>query len=563
MKIFKQLKYISHYELWMFAVVAIAAVLRFILIYSNWPITDADEGNMGILALHVAYQGDHPGFFYGGAYLGPLEGYAAAPLFRLFGTSLFALRLPLVLFFVGFLISMFYLVRLLYSEKFALATVILLSLGSPDVLFLQLRASGEYPEIEMFAALICLLAVWLALSSHRIGQQRWKRLVIYGLLGLIVGIALWVDLLILPFVATAGLLLWLFCRRELLRLPGLSLLVGIIVGGFPQIYYNLTAPLLQNSLIILINIHHGGAEDMVVRHLTWVNQLTGTVFVALPMATGGSLHCPLSAIPPSGSPTPATLPCVLFQGGWTVGYLILWFIAVCLAVYAIRRYRRRVRADMAQGISLEERQEAIRQGGRLMLLASAGLTLVLYAIAPSPATAPDTSFRYLTCLLLAIPALLWPIWHSLSKQNISNWRTGGRLLLEGGLLLLVTATFVNGMVGTFMQIHTAQDVYQYEETLVRDLQQVGATRVYSDYATCNVITFLSQEKVICSAVDERLQPGYDRYVAYRLIVQAAPHPTYVFPPNTKQAETLKQRVLLASSHYRQYKIEGYVVYQVT
>ena len=114
-----------------------------------------------------------------------------------------------------------------------------------------------------------------------------------------------------------------------------------------------------------------------------------------------------------------------------------------------------------------------------------------------------------------------------------------------------------------MQIHTAQDVYQYEETLVRDLQQVGATRVYSDYATCNVIIFLSQEKVICSAVDERLQPGYDRYVAYHSIVQAAPHPTYVFPPNTKQAEALKQRVLLASSHYRQYKIEAYVVYQVT
>src|SRR6266571_7849301 len=308
----------------MFAVVAIAAVLRFILIYSNWPITDADEGNMGILALHVAYQGDHPGFFYGGAYLGPLEGYAAAPLFRLFGTSLFALRLPLVLFFVGFLISMFYLVRLLYGEKFALASVILLGLGSPDVLFLQLRASGEYPEIEMFAALMCLLVAWLALSSHRFGQEpgrqeRWKRIVIYGFLGLIVGLALWVDLLILPFVATGGLLLWLFCRRELLRLPGLSLLLGTVVGAFPLIYYNLTAPWVQNSWFILRKNHDAGAADMAVRHLTWVNQLTGTVLGALPLATGGSLRCPLGAIPPSGSQALATLPCVLFQGGWGVG----------------------------------------------------------------------------------------------------------------------------------------------------------------------------------------------------------------------------------------------------
>ncbi len=438
---------------------------------------------MGLVALHVAYQGDHPIFFYGAPYLGPLEGYAAAPFFRLFGPSLFALRLPLVLFFIGFLVSMFYLIRLLYSEKFALASVILLGLGSPDVLFLQLRASGEYPEIEMFAALMCLLAAWLALSSQRPGQQeRWKRIVIYGLLGLIVGLALWVDLLILPFVAAVGLLLWFFCRRELLRWTGLSLLLGFAVGAFPLIYYNLTAPLDQNSLFVLVGIHHGGAADMLAQHLTWLNQLTGTMIIALPLATGGSLHCPSSAIPPSGSPALTTLPCVLFQGGWGVGYLILWFIAVYLAVYTVRRYRRHVHAGTTQSTSSEERQEAIRQCGRLMLLASVGLTLLLYAIAPSSATVPDTSFRYLTCLLLAIPALLWPIWQGLSAQRISlDWRTKAGLLLRGGLLLLVTGTFASGTIRTFMEIPTARAAYQQQEALVQDLLHVGATRVYADY----------------------------------------------------------------------------------
>jgi hypothetical protein len=548
----------------MFASVAIATLLRCVLIYFHWPFTNSDEGIMGLLALHVAYQGDHPMFYYGQPYQGPLEGYAAAPLFRLFGPSLFALRLPLVLCFTGFLLSMYYLVRLLYkSEKFALATVILLGLGSPDVLFLQLRAIGQYPEIGMLAALMCLLAAWLALSSQRPDQERWKRIVIYGLLGLIVGLALWVDLLILPFVAAVGALLWFCCRSELLRWPGLSLLLGFAVGAFPLIYYNLTAPVVQNSLFVLVSIHHGGAADMLAQHLTWVNQLTGTVLVALPLATGGSLHCPLSAIPPSGSPTTATLPCVLFQGGWGVGYLILWFIAVYLAVYAVRRYRRHLHAGMTQSTSLEERQEAIRQGGRLMLLASVGLTLLLYAIAPSSATSPENAFRYLTCLLLAIPALLWPIWQGLSVQRISlNWRAKAGLLLRGGLLLLVAATFASGTVRTLVQIPTARAAYQYQETLVQDLVHIGATRVYSDYWTCNTLTFLSQEKIICSALDEHLNPGYDRYLPYRFIVRAAPRPTYVFPPGTQQAEAMKQRVLLASSHYRAYIFEGYLVYQV-
>lgn len=563
MKILKRLHYISHYERWMFASVAVAALLRCVLIYFHWPFTNSDEGVMGLLALHVAYQGDHPIFYYGQFYQGPLEGYAAAPLFRLFGPSLFALRLPLVLFFIGFLVSMFYLIRLLYSEKFALASVILLGLGSPDVLFLQLRASGEYPEIEMFAALMCLLAAWLALSSQRPDQERWKRIVIYGLLGLIVGLALWVDLLILPFVAAAGLLLCFFCRRELLRWTGLSLLLGFAIGAFPLIYYNFTAPVVQNSLFVLVSIHQGGAADMLAQHLTWVNQLTGTVLVALPTATGGSLHCPLSAIPPSGSPTIATLPCVLFQGGWGVGYLILWFMAVCLAVYAIRRYRRHVHAGMTQSTSSEERQEAIRQCGRLMLLASVGLTLLLYAIAPSSATSPENAFRYLICLLLAIPALFWPIWQGLSVQRISlNWRAKAGLLLRGGLLLLVAATFVSGTVRTLMQVPTAQAAYQYQETLVQDLVHIGATRVYSDYWTCNTLTFLSQEKIICSALDDYLNPGSDRYLPYRFIVRAAPRPTYIFPPGTPQAEAMKQRVRLASSHYRAYIFEGYLVYQV-
>ena len=558
--------HISPYERWMFAIVAIAALLRFMLIAFNWPFTESDEGTMGLLALHVAYQGDHPLVFYGQTYMGPLEGYAASPLFRLFGTSLFALRLPLVLFFIGFLVSIFYLIRLLYSEKFALASVILLGLGSPDVLFLQLRASGEYPELEMFAALICLLAAWLALSSLRLGQEtgrreRWKRIVIYGFLGFIIGLSLWVDLLILPFVATGGLLLWLLCRRELLRLPGLTLLLGIVVGAFPLIYYNLTAPLDQSSLFIPLSIHQGGAAEMVVRHLTWVNQLTGTLLVALPMATGGGLRCPLSAIPPSGSPALATLPCVLFQASWGIGYLILWFMAVCLAVYAIRRYRLHVRAGMTQSTSLVERKDVIRQCGRLMLLASVGLTLLLYAITPSSAAYPDTTFRYLTCLLLAIPALLWPIWQSLSTQMISNWRTKGGLLLRAGLLLLVTATFVSGTVRTLLQIPTAQAMYQYQETLVQDLQQVGATRVYSDYWTCNVLTFLSQEKIICSALDEQLNPGYDRYLPYRYSVRADSHPFFVFSLGSKQVDLLKRRMLESNVHYRQYLFEGYMVYQ--
>src|SRR5207247_5895556 len=170
-----------------------------------------------LLALHASYQRDHPTFSYLLPYMTPLEGHIAAPLFRIFAASLFTLRLGLLPLFAAFLMCMYYLTRLLYTEKFALAIVILLSLGSIDIIFLQIRAVGEYPETELFSALIPLLAAWLALSSYSLVQRetlqtKRKRIILYGFLGLIIGLALWVVFLILLVVATAGLLMFfIFC----------------------------------------------------------------------------------------------------------------------------------------------------------------------------------------------------------------------------------------------------------------------------------------------------------------------------------------------------------------
>ncbi len=562
MHLLKRLQHKSLSERTMFAIVAIGGLIRLILIYFNWPITNSDEGNMGLVALHIAYHGEHPTFFYGLPYMGPLEGYVAAALFHLFGASLFTLRLALLPFYIGFLLSMFYLIRYLYSEKFALATVALLSLGSADVIFLQMKAVGEYPEMFLFSALISLLAVSLALSSHRQQGEKWQRIFVYGLLGLIIGLALWVDFLIGPFVAMAGLLLFLFCRRELWHWQGISLLVGFIVGTFPLIYYNLTAPIDQNSLNILLDIHHGGADLMLMLHYTRLYELAGAIMIALPAATGASSHCVVSAFPPFGPLKSANLPCLVFQGAWGFGYLLLWAIAVGCAVYGIWHYRRQLRSGFVQDAPdapFEERQEVIRQCGRLVLLVSAGITLLLYAISPSAAVYSDTSFRYLACLLLTIPALVWIAWRGLSTQRLSpKWYSTITFLLKIGLLLLVAMTFVVGTVRTFMDVPSAQATYQREQALIHNLLKVGATRIYSEYWTCNRLTFDSQEKIICCVVDDQLRPGFDRYLPYRSIVHSSPHQGYAFPTGSPQIQAIEHK--FTPAQYNTYQFDGYVVF---
>ena len=553
------------YELSMFMIVAAATLARFVLIYFNWPVTNSDEGNMGLLAMHVAYHGELPIFFYGLPYMGPLEGYIAAPLFHLFGVSLFTLRLGLLLLFGLFLISMYYLTRLLYTEKFALAIVVLLSFGSSLLILLQLRAVGEYPEMLLFAALIPLLASWLALSSHAFSryaakQVKRKRIMVYGFLGLVVGLATWVDFLILPFVATAGLLLLLFCRRELLTWAGLSLLLGVVVGAFPLLLYNVTAPLSQNSLIILLEIHHAGANEMAAQHIPFLQQIIGAVMVSLPLATGANPYCPLKSFPLFGAPTTSTLQCVVFPGSWGIGYIILGIIAAYLAVGIIWQQWSR---SSVQNWSFEERQSVKRQCARLMLLVSAGITLLSYMLSPIAAVIPDVVWRYLICMLIALPAVLWPLWNVKSRPVISSTRSAKILfILRVGLLLLIAIIFVIGTIRTFLEgVPEAQAAYAKEDTLVQDLLRVGATRIYSEYWTCNRLIFHSQERIICSALDDQLKPGFDRYMPYRSTVRAALHPAYVLPLNSVQAITFQREMLSQYVHYRHYVFEGYDVYQ--
>lgn len=539
------------------ALIVLATLARFILIQNNWPVTNSDEGNMALLARHVAYNGEWPIFFYGLPYMGPVEGYIAAPLFHIFGPSTFALRLGLLPFFPLFLICMYFLTRLLYTRWLALFTVLVLCFGSDEVLMRQLKAVGEYPELLFFASFISLIVVWLVLSGGEDEQHRqWRRYLSYGVLGLVTGVALWVDFLILPFVGTGALLLWMFCRRELRSWKLLALLAGLVVGAFPLIYYNLTAPITQNSLVVLISNDRSGSN----LHLPFLQQLSGTFFIALPDVLSFNPLCQPSAFPYFGNVNGA---CVALHGVWSAGYLFLLAMATYGAWSLI------CRGWKGQPLfhpdwTYEQRREMALQCGRLMLLVSAIGTIMLYALSPAPAAYPGPTARYINCILIAFPSVLWPLWNGIGTWwSMPDWRRRALLIGRVGLLLLVLFMFVAGTFSTFGEIPGAQAFYRNQELLVQKLEALGATRIYSEYWTCNRLTFQSQEKIICSALSTNLRPGFDRYPPYRKIVHAAPHPAYVFPLSTPQVTLLDQKLANDASFretYQRLVYEGYVLY---
>src|ERR1051326_2475906 len=150
--------------LWACIIMLVASLFRLFVIASNWPETNSDEGTMGMIALHIAYLHQHPLIYYGQSYMGTLQGYIGALLFHVFGPSLFALRLGLVLMFTLYLIVMYLLVSLLYSRGLALVTLFILSFAPRDLLYHQLIAIGGHAELPLFGALLLLLACWLALT---------------------------------------------------------------------------------------------------------------------------------------------------------------------------------------------------------------------------------------------------------------------------------------------------------------------------------------------------------------------------------------------------------------
>jgi hypothetical protein len=620
---------IGRYEAGMLGIILGATLLRVVLIAFNWPATNSDEGTIDLMALHIAYRGEHPIFYYGQNYMGPLEAYLGAIFFRLLGPSIFTERLALILLYVIFLICMYALTSRLYTKKLALLTIGLLSLGTPDTILHQLKAIGGYPEIVVFGALITLLIVHLTLSSHRFLEQittgeQLGRLLLYALLGLVIGFAIWMDPLILPLIGVEGLLLLLFCYRELLVWGSLSLVLGCLVGAGPFIAFNLKVNRHDNTFAQLLRISRAGSHEMLAQHISAIRQFFGAFLISLPTMTGANPLCTEDHMLFFAPATRRTLACTAWQSGWATGYLVLWVCAALLAVSAIWHYWRfRKQATGAinraatnekntptnEGSTLANegsvfereqtdvlgaRQEYIRQWNRLMLLMGAALTFIMYMMSPSTGLVPSITSRYLICMQIATPAVLWPLllcqgsFDGLRRLINQRWAAIHRPLPEerraaeahpyrkgwwaaihrplpvgrAAVLLFIFAVLVMGTIRTFADIPNAQDSYNQQDALVRKLEAIGATHIYSEYWTCNRLIFYSNERIICASLAERLTPFQNRYKPYLSIVQADPHASYVFPVDSTQAAVFAKRIYSQKKgQFQRFLFENYVIYQ--
>jgi len=581
---------------------------------------------MGLMARHIAYQGGHPVFLYGNSYLGSLESYIGAALFWLLGPTLFALRLGLIFIDILFFYVLYRLTRLLYTKRMALFVVFLLCFGSTETLVRQLKVVGGTMEAMLFSSLVLLIATWLALtcqkssnkehqvepaihegwhSQHRervpiqgvpslVDGRPARRLLLYGCYGLVTGLAMWSHMLLLPFIGAALLLLLLFCRSEIHGRVWLYLIVGFLIGFLPTIIFDIQHPLENALFTLVLQQSSGGAAT--IPHTFW-DQILGTVLISIPMATGFNVGCNLSA--DTGVWRSQLSSCLIPQGIWAVCYLLVMAIAVVFAARELRRCYLMYKKTQGE----DERRTLVYAVARGLLLVGGCLTLLAYVRSPAPALVPLTSARYLVGLTLILPTLIAPFWTTLRRIGVSQGRhqaqprpyltilaplfpssgivgavpgacperlpnrhvfqQRGLALVSGLVLLLLVMNYALSLVTVFQQIPSTQATNQQQATMVNDLLHAHIVHFYSDYWTCNRVIFQSDERLICSVLDNQLQTGQNRYPPYQHIVQSDPHASYVFVVGSLQATAFTQRATQPGTRYSMMQMDGYVVYKPT
>ncbi|WP_431729170.1 ArnT family glycosyltransferase [Verrucosispora sp. TAA-831] len=475
---------------------------RLYLVLHTVPVSNSDEATFGLAALHIAEGREHPVFLYGQRYMGMLQSYLAAPLLAVGGPSWPLLRLPVLALYAVFLWLIHRLTRRIGSPWFATLVVGLLALGSERVIRDQVTTVGGRPEVK-----VAVLAMLLLVAGLAQGTVRHRRLAV-GVFGLLAGVAVWSDWLIVPYLAVAGLALVWAVRRELLGGAGLLLLVGFAVGIAPMIRDNLVAPPGQDSLSVLRTISGGTAAPP-----PWAQRLDGGLLEGVSLAGG---LCPLSG-------------CARWQEWFGLLYPVLLVVAAVLAGLAYRR-----------GAGRADRLAPVLH---LALLGGAALTLLAYVRSSLAATDPLGNARYLSVLQLSMPAVLWPLWSAAvagARGAVGAWRR-----LVGAVATAVLAALAATSLAVTVLFATAgADPGRREERYARQLaatvHAAGLHEVYGEYWTCNRLIFNTAEKVVCGVLDGELHPGQNRYPKYWWRLARATRPGYVLAAGAPADRRLRE-----------------------
>jgi hypothetical protein len=214
------------------ALVAVAIVtgiaFRWVILTHALGTVESDEAVTGLMARHLL-QGQATVFFWGQQYGGTLESFLTAPLFALFGSSVFVLKsVPIVLHAVAALL-LWRIGRRLFGPTAGIVAGLALWLWPAAYVLWSTKARAFYAS-GMVLGLVMLLC------ALRIGEddRRWRDWLIFGLAG---GLGWWGSPQIVWLAIPAFLWIAVSDWRSLRWLP--LTVIPFLIGAAPWLAWNL------------------------------------------------------------------------------------------------------------------------------------------------------------------------------------------------------------------------------------------------------------------------------------------------------------------------------------
>jgi hypothetical protein len=510
----------------LFAALAITARLPFLV--SHKIAFDADEAVEGLMARHVLH-GEFPAFFWGQAFKGVPEVYAAAGAFAFFGPSVTVLKSVTLAFFAAYVALNFVLLDEIAGRWLAVAASLLLILAPPALVFWSLDASAEYVLVMLLGTVLLLLCLRTKAKT--------------GAIGFVIGLALWIHQ-ISAFYLIPAAIIFLFAVNGpsgsfidrfkkgvqpvlALALAGITAVyltlaaIAFVTGGFsihlgaatlgvraPQKLLRIAAAI--GALATIIHLQHvaprGAVRQFVIRHWPFAaGGLIGYSPVILYSILVEPTHAPVrnanlrQLFNASRDILGNVVPIVAGLKMATTERLAVPWIAVVPGALALMAYIWSNRRRLVGFARLRPATSAIADDFFPLFFVCVPLLFLL-----SGAYVDTQSYRYL------IP------WYA----GLSVAWAAGSLRLTGGHKSLASL-----LVGVILAIHVWQQVAWYrklapdaQSTATIDcLRREGIRGGYADYWTSYKLTFLSNEEIIIAPTN-----GVDRYPSYTAFVRSLP-----------------------------------------
>lgn len=397
----RKLRFALHISpLWVCLLIALA--LRVWLTVRTHGVIDGDEAMVGIQAENIL-RGIRPFplYFYGQPYMGSLEAYLVAILFKIAGPSVWTLRAePILLSLIVVWLTGKLATTLANAAKLParakqlfMTTAMLFAAVSPvyDTV-LELRTLGGY--IETFILMLTLL-----LSAFRL-TQRWhegasgKELALrWAGIGFVTGLGLWVDPLIASAIVTAALWIVGYCVSSIVQqknwhgtkslLLAITAIPGFLLGVSPAIYWGMRYKWANVTYLLQLG---NQPQNAIIQkqYPTHLDVLRGMLWfysnIMTPRLIGGAL--------PGEDPISSAL-----HTGTTIIGLLCLFITLAVVTNAF--------------FSHQPQWRRMRQLAALPLL-FALCSVAIFCTSPTASVAlltsqHDLAGRYATPLMLALP----------------------------------------------------------------------------------------------------------------------------------------------------------------